>query len=422
MIARLVKETATGPDSGIAGQAPSRTADSHLMDLGKVLETHRVVVCVGSGGVGKTTASAALAVHAATTGRNVLCLTIDPARRLAQSLGLQELHGAEQQVSPELFASYGLVCRGSLSAMMLDMKRTFDELVERHATSDAQRQRILANRLYQYVSTSLAGTQEYMAMEKLHAVRHDARFDLIVLDTPPTTNALDFLDAPQKLVGAIDSPVMRWFVDTLQAAPGLGLVSRGAAFVLKGLGRFTGAEFLQHVGQFVTELNDLFGGFRERAKDVYEALKGDDVAFVIVTSPSPGTVAEAIFFSRKLREYGIVPRAMVVNRVHAAVPAYDERGPSRDALASELQRYWPDSANVTSVASGQAGPPNDLLSRMFHAAADARILAHRDRQGLERLHRAVGPDLPCVEVPAFERDVHDLGALERLSHYLAPAH
>jgi anion-transporting ArsA/GET3 family ATPase len=375
------------------------------MDLAQVLATHRVIVCVGSGGVGKTTTSAALAVRAASEGRHVLCLTIDPAKRLAQSLGLSALHGAEQQVSPELFARYGLVCRGTLSAMMLDMKRTFDDLVERHASSSAQRQRIFANRLYQYVSTSLAGTQEYMAMEKLHSVRRDPRFDLIVLDTPPTTNALDFLEAPQKLVGAIDSPVMRWFVETLQVAPGLNLVSRGAAFLLKSLGRFTGAEFLQQVGQFVTELNELFGGFRERAEAVYEDLKGPDVAFVIVTSPAPGTVAEAIFFTRKLREYGITPRAMVVNRVHTlAVEVTD-----REQLAAELVREWPMPEDA-----------EELLTRMLSARDDAAALVQRDQHGLERLRKAVG-DLPYVEVPAFERDVHDLGALSRLSHHLAQA-
>jgi anion-transporting ArsA/GET3 family ATPase len=374
------------------------------MDLAEVLATHRVIVCVGSGGVGKTTTSAALAVRAASAGRNVLCLTIDPAKRLAQSLGLSPLHGGEQQVSADLFARYGVPCRGTLWAMMLDMKRTFDDLVERHASSSAQRQRIFANRLYQYVSTSLAGTQEYMAMEKLHAVRSDPRFDLIVLDTPPTTNALDFLDAPQKLVGAIDSPVMRWFVDTLKQAPGLSLVSRGAAFVLKGLGRFTGTEFLQQVGQFVTELNDLFGGFRARAESVYEDLKGPDVAFVIVTSPAPSTVAEAIFLTRKLREYGITPRAMVINRVNTLTAPEVPR----PQLAAELARAWP----VPESTDG-------LLSRMLQARDDAMALVQRDQHGLERLQKAVGHDLPYVEVPAFARDVHDLGALSRLSNYLA---
>jgi anion-transporting ArsA/GET3 family ATPase len=378
------------------------------MDLAKVLQTHRVIVCVGSGGVGKTTTSAALAVRAAASGRRVLCLTIDPARRLAQSLGLTELHGSEQQVSKRLFAEQGVECRGSLSAMMLDMKYTFDELVARHASSPEQQRRILDNRLYQYVSTSLAGTQEYMAMEKLHDVRRDPRFDLIVLDTPPTTNALDFLDAPQKLVGAIDSPVMRWFVETLHGGSGMSVVGRGAAFVLKGLGRFTGAAFLQHVGQFVTELNELFGGFRERAKSVYEDLKGPDVAFVIVTSPSPGTVAEAIFFTRKLREYGISPRAMVVNRVHGLVDVESDS----DALLAELKTALADAPGIEAAK---------LWPRMREAAADARVLALRDQMGLQRLRRAMGSELPYVEVPAFERDVHDLAALARLSQHLAPS-
>jgi anion-transporting ArsA/GET3 family ATPase len=376
-------------------------------DLGKVLASHRIVVCVGSGGVGKTTTSAALAVHAASSGRRVLCLTIDPAKRLAQSLGLDELRGSEQSVAPELFAQHGLPLRGSLSAMMLDMKRTFDDLVASHASSPEQRDRILGNRLYQYVSTSLAGTQEYMAMEKLHAVRQDERFDLIVLDTPPTTNALDFLDAPQKLVGAIDSPVMRWFVETLEGASGFSLVGRSAAFVLKGLGRFTGMEFLQNVSQFVSELNSLFGGFRERAKAVYEDLKGRDVAFVIVTSPSPLTVAEAIYFTRKLREYGIEPKAMVVNRVHLAPEVGSADG---EELREELAQFLSQ--------RGFTQDADTLLRSLEHATEDAHTMARRDLQGLKRLRKSVGDDLPYVEVPAFDRDVHELGSLARLSEYL----
>ena len=242
-------------------------------------------------------------------------------------------------------------------------------------------------------------------MEKLHAVRRDGRFDLIVLDTPPTTNALDFLDAPQKLVGAIDSPVMRWFVETLESSSGVGLMGRSAAFVLKGLGRFTGTEFLQNVGQFVTELNSLFGGFRERAKAVYEDLKSKDVAFVIVTSPSPLTVAEAIYFTRKLRAYGIEPKAMVVNRVHTA-PEINTADDARTQLTQFLH------AHQLSIE------PNALLARMQLATEDARTLARRDAQGLKRLRQSIGDDLPYVELPAFDRDVHELGSLARLSTFL----
>ena len=369
-----------------------------------LLETRRVVVCVGSGGVGKTTIAASLALAAAQRGKRVLCLTIDPAKRLANSLGLRELQGHEQRVDPALFAEHGLPCRGSLSAMMLDMKHTFDELVARNAGSPEQKRRILDNRIYQYVSTSLAGTQEYMAMEKLHDVRRDPRFDLIVLDTPPTSHALDFLDAPQKLVGAIDSPVMRWFVQQLEERKSLGLLGKGAAFVLRGLARFTGAEFLEHVGEFVSGINALFGGFRERAQAVYDDLRGPDVAFLIVTSPSPASVGEAVFFSRKLGEYGIAPAGVVVNRVHGAVAPHAP--PSVAQLAGRL----PGGTDA-----------EGLLARMQQAARDQNALAQRDREGVRRLREHVGANMSYTEVPALDLDVHDLGSLAEVgAHLLGP--
>ncbi len=371
------------------------------MSLQDALSTRRVVVCLGSGGVGKTTTSAALALHAAMSGRRVLCLTIDPARRLANSLGLDALHHEPQRIESALFEKHGLHCRGELSAMMLDMKHTFDRLVALHAASPQQRERIYRNKLYQYVSTSLAGTQEYMAMEKLYEVRSDDRFDLIVLDTPPTTNALDFLDAPQKLVGAIDSPVMRWFVEQLERRKGIDLVSRGTALVLRGLARFTGAAFLEHVGEFLVDVNQLFGGFRERARAVYAGLRGSDVAFLIVTSPSPLSIAEAIFFQKKLVAYDIRALGIIVNRVHPAAAA-------------------PDATTSTSLQSAATPPSTNLLERMARAAVDARTLGERDREGIRRLREQMDATSTYAEVPAFDRDVHDLGALAELGAYLVP--
>jgi anion-transporting ArsA/GET3 family ATPase len=372
------------------------------MELREVLARHRVVVCLGSGGVGKTTTTAAIGLRAAIEGRRALCLTIDPAKRLANSLGLSELRDEEQLVPAALFEAQGLRCRGSLSAMMLDMKHTFDALVSRHASSPAQRDRILRNRIYQYVSTSLAGTQEYMAMEKLHEVHKDPRFDCIVLDTPPTTNALDFLDAPQKLVGAIDSSMMRWFVQQLEARRGLGLLGRGAAFVLRGLAKFTGVEFLEHVGEFVSDINELFGGFRDRARAVYDDLRGPDVAFLIVTSPSPLSVGEAVFFSKKLAEYGIEPAGVVVNRVHPEL---------------QLGARPPEPAALSRLVS----PGTDvdtLLGRMLQAARDQDALGKRDREGVRRLRQHIGPDMSYTEVPALDRDVHDLASLAQVGSYL----
>ncbi|HEY1536818.1 MAG TPA: ArsA family ATPase, partial [Polyangiaceae bacterium] len=204
-----------------------------------VLQGKRIVVCAGAGGVGKTTIAAAIALGFASQGKRVLCITIDPAKRLADSLGLGAMNAEEQLVSPELFAKAGLTVSGSLTVLMLDTKQTFDDLVARHASTPEARDRILQNRIYNYVSTSLAGTQSYMAMEKVLLVRQDPRFDLIVLDTPPTSNALDFLDAPERLIEAIDSAAMRWLVQTFEKSGrfSLNLVARGVALVLRGLGR-----------------------------------------------------------------------------------------------------------------------------------------------------------------------------------------
>jgi anion-transporting ArsA/GET3 family ATPase len=369
-------------------------------------DDHRVVVCVGSGGVGKTTTAAALAVSAAMHGKRVLCLTIDPAWRLANSLGLTEMRTREQEVPPTLFALHGLPCTGSLSAMMLDTKRTFDELVVQYASSPEARDRILENKLYQYVSSSLAGTREYMAMEKLHAVRQDTQWDLIVLDTPPTTNALDFLEAPQRLVGLIDSAAVRWFMQAFEGAGklSLGLVSRGAAFLLRGLSRFTGVAFLEQVAEFVTDLNDLFGGFRERAQQVAEALRSPDVAFVLVTSPNPLAMAEAIYFHKQLSAMGIEPRGFVVNGVH---PLHPEPEATTATLEAEAKDVLPEGTDVRRA-----------VQRLRRALDDARMLAGTDRALVGRLRARAGDRGTLVEVPAFDEDIHDLSGLAKMAEHL----
>jgi anion-transporting ArsA/GET3 family ATPase len=371
-----------------------------------VLERHRVVVCVGSGGVGKTTTAAALALYASLAGKNVLCLTIDPAKRLANSLGLDAMTGEEQVVAPELFAKAGLQAHGTLRAMMLDTKRTFDELVERYASSKERAQRILNNRLYQYISTSLAGTQEYMAMEKLHAVRQDKSYDLIILDTPPTTNALDFLDAPEKLVNAIDSPAMRWFMQAFSGAGkiGFGLVGRGAGMVMRGLAKFTGGEFLDSVAQFISDINDLFGGFTDRARAVENALRSSDVAFVLVTSPDPLAVREAAFFAEKLQGHGMRQAATVINRV---TPLLSEPHGSQQEVHAALLPLVPGGFNAAL-----------LEEKLWQALDDERLRAVTDRGEVERLHTLTKNRGLYVEVPAFEEDVHDLASLARVARHL----
>jgi anion-transporting ArsA/GET3 family ATPase len=376
------------------------------MRLTQELSQHRVVVFVGSGGVGKTTIASSFALHNALAGKRVLCLTIDPAKRLADSLGISYQGEHPQQVPPALFEQQGLSCHGTLWALMLDRKRTFDALVVKLAASPEQRARILSNTFYQFISTSLAGTQEYMAVEKLLEVNDDPSFDLIVLDTPPTTNAFDFLEAPMRLVNAIDSPVPRWFVRMLEGDQPLGLLGRGAAYVLRGLSTFTGAQLLRQIAEFVSDINQLFGGFRQRADRAYQMLRSPRMAYVLVTTATAQAAADTIFFTRKLRQYAIEPKAIVINRLH---PLLDDPHASDGELAHRLQQWLP----LPSEREAQ-----ELIRRMRAALAQARTTAGAERQATARLNERFHGTVRFVEVPALERDAHDLASLARLSHYL----
>jgi anion-transporting ArsA/GET3 family ATPase len=360
--------------------------------------------------VGKTTTAAALGLAAAARGARVLCLTIDPARRLANSLGLSEMRGEAQTVERARFEAAGLEVAGSLTVMMLDTKRTFDELVVRYASSEQARERILGNRLYQYVSTSLAGTHEYMAMEKLWAVKRSGGYDLILLDTPPTANALDFLDAPERLVDALDSAAMRWLIDAVQESGkvSLNLVARSAAAVLRGIGRLTGGGFLEQMAEFVSELNDLFGGFKERAREVAASLRGPDVAYVLVTSPEPMSIQEVLFFSDRLAEQGMPRDAFVVNRVHRAPPLRATEAEAGAALARQ----------------GVALGGGDGARRVVAAFDDEARLAATDAARLGRLAEALAGMAPRpvrVDVPALPYDVHDLRSLAEVAGVLVGA-
>ncbi|HYQ41566.1 MAG TPA: ArsA-related P-loop ATPase [Polyangiaceae bacterium] len=373
--------------------------------LRPLLDGKRIVVCVGAGGVGKTTVAATIALGFAQQGERVLCITIDPAKRLADSLGLGTMSAEEQQVSPELLAGAGVPTSGTLTVLMLDTKRTFDELIRRHASSPAVRDRILQNRIYSYVSTSLAGTQSYMAMEKVLLVRQDPRFDRIVLDTPPTSNALDFLDAPERLIEAIDSAAMRWLVQTMEKSGrfSLNFLARGVALVLRGIGRLTGKGFLEHLAEFVVELNELFGGFRERAAAVAKAFRSPDMAYVLVTSPAPAAIDEVSYFAARLREQGMHPDAVVVNRVQPNPP-----------LA--------DSAELLRVAHGLGLElPAETGERVQRAAADERTRATFEARQLEQLDRSLGSQPPAIlRVPVQAADVHDVGRLSQVALLLFP--
>lgn len=366
--------------------------------LQRLTANRRVVVCAGAGGVGKTTIAAALSLSAAGRGRRVLCLTIDPARRLADSLGLTLAPGVEAEVAPERLAAVGAGTTGSLSVAMLDPKQTFDDLVARHASSPAAAQKILQNQFYRHVSTSLAGTQSYMAMEKVLAVLKSGRYDLIVLDTPPTSEALDFLDAPERLVEALDSPAMRWLVQAIQPTGGFSmrLLARGVAALLRTMGRMTGRGFLEDMAAFVGELNELFGGFKERASEVSRAFRAPDFGYLLVAAPSAPALEEARFFAERLRRSGLRADALVLNRVHsAAAPAPTE------AVASLLAQR------------GLGFDPQQLLK----AQADEQERARTEAPEVEKARRLFPPESLWF-VPVMAGDVRGLADLANVSRAL----
>jgi anion-transporting ArsA/GET3 family ATPase len=373
-------------------------------NLASLIETRRVLITVGAGGVGKTTTAAAIGVAAARHGRHVLCLTIDPAHRLAESLGLERMSTEAQEVAPALFARAGIPLKGSLTAMMLDTKRTFDELVRKYSSTQAKAEKLLDNKLYRYVSTTLAGTQEYMAMEKLVAVKSDPRFDLIVLDTPPTTNALDFLDAPERLIEALDSATMKWFVAAFESTGklSLNLLARSAAVILRGIGKITGGGFLEAMAEFITELNDLFGGFKQRAVMVEKALRSPEVAFVLVTSPAPMSIREVLYFSERLEQAGMPRGAFVVNRFRLPPPRARDGVSVKDAKAAIDAHHLP--------------LEDDAPARLVQAHGDAVKLAALDAFHIRALGARTG--VPTVRVPEFPADVHDLRGLAQLADVL----
>lgn len=367
--------------------------------LQRLTATRRVVVCAGAGGVGKTTIAAALSLSAAGRGRRVLCLTIDPARRLADSLGLTLSPGVEAEVAPERLAAVGAGTAGSLSVAMLDPKQTFDDLVARHASSPEAAQKILQNQFYRHVSTSLAGTQSYMAMEKVLSVLKSGRYDLIVLDTPPTSEALDFLDAPERLVEALDSPAMRWLVQAIQPTGGFSmrLLARGVAALLRTMGRMTGRGFLEDMAAFVGELNELFGGFKERASEVSRAFRAPDFGYLLVAAPSGPALEEARFFAERLKRSGLRADALVLNRVHTPVttPA------PADAIASLL------------AERGLGLQPDQLLK----AQADEQGRARTEAPEIEKARR-IFPGENLWFVPVMAGDVRGLADLAKVSRAL----
>jgi anion-transporting ArsA/GET3 family ATPase len=374
-------------------------------EVDALLDTAKILVCCGSGGVGKTTTAAALALRAAERGRRTVVLTIDPARRLAQSMGLTELDN-----TPRPVAGVDTSAGGSLDAMMLDMKRTFDEIVLAHAEPDKAEQ-IFANPFYQALSSSFAGTQEYMAMEKLGQLKAAGEHDLVVVDTPPTRSALDFLDAPERMTTLMDGRMVRILLAPAKAGGKayLKVVTTGFSVFTSAITRIIGAQVLQDVSQFVAALETMFGGFRERAQATYDLLKSEGTAFVVVAAPERDALREASYFVERLSEETMPLGGLVVNRVHrsAAMTLSAERAL---AAAEDLQRQ--------SGTGGVTEADETLASGVLRLHAERMTLAARERRLQERFSYA-HPGVPVTEVAALPGDVHDLDGLRRIGADLA---
>ena len=349
----------------------------------QLLARKEVCICAGSGGVGKTTTAAAIALGMAARGRKVAVLTIDPAKRLANSLGLPELGNEERRVAVD-----GL--QGELWAMMLDAKRTFDERIEWHAPDERTREAVLANPVYQELSSAVAGSQEYMAMEKLFELHREGRYDLLVLDTPPSASAFDFLEAPGKLSAFIDSRSLQLF--TAPGRLGLRLFGRGGGVLFSVMRRATGIDLLEDLSVFFRSFGDMSAGFRERAERVQTLLGSPRTGFVLVTSPRRRAISEAMAFHHRLLDTGLPFSGVVVNRVHVV---------GGDATTEGL--------------AGPAGP--ELTRKVADSLADNRRLAEGDHANLQVLKRRLGRK-PMIEVPELDEEVHDLEGLQRVGGHL----
>ena len=369
-----------------------------MASVAEILEGKEICICAGSGGVGKTTTSAAIAAGLAAEGKRVVVLTIDPAKRLADSLGLKELGNEPSKVDPRLFEQAGVEVEGELWAMMLDAKATFDELVRKHAPDAETRDRILDNSIYRQLSNALAGSQEYMAMEKLFELHATGEWDVLVLDTPPSRNALDFLDAPRRLTQFIEGRGMQMFMKPTGFAT--RVVGRGSSMALGVLKRIIGIDLISDLAEFFEAFSGMVGGFRERAKRVTELLGAKETTFVIVCGPQGDPIDEAVYFHRKLVEAKMPVGGVIVNKVHYHSSGADDS--AEGSLPKDIKRVVKD---------------DDLAGRVVANFEDFKALAERDAANIEHLAREL-KQKRVIRVPYLDEDVHDLAGLLEINRYL----
>ncbi|MET9380947.1 ArsA family ATPase [Streptomyces sp. NPDC002928] len=450
------------PDPAPAQDTARRLSPARVLDVDPLLDDPgtRIVVCCGSGGVGKTTTAAALGLRAAERGRKVVVLTIDPARRLAQSMGIDSLDNTPRRVK-------GVDGDGELHAMMLDMKRTFDEIVEAHADRE-RAATILNNPFYQSLSAGFAGTQEYMAMEKLGQLRARDEWDLIVVDTPPSRSALDFLDAPKRLGSFLDGRLIRLLTAPakLGGRAGMAFLNVGMSMMTGTLGKLLGGQLLKDVQTFVAAMDTTFGGFRTRADATYKLLQAPGTAFLVVAAPERDALREAAYFVERLAAEDMPLAGLVLNRVHgsgaarlsaeralaaaenldlAAEPADPDEpagpaGPAAENLEEPCivdqdggkagLRNSPDTYGSSESSASQPGSPGtdqstgagqsieQLTAGLLRLHAERMQLLSREQRTRDRF-TALHPEVAVAEVGALPGDVHDLAGLRDIGNRLA---
>jgi anion-transporting ArsA/GET3 family ATPase len=363
--------------------------------LGKRLKGKRVCICLGAGGVGKTTTSAALALGLAARGQKVAVVTIDPAARLATALGLERLSGEPSLIERSLLAEHGVECKGELWAMMLDSKGTFDDIVARLAADEREREQILANPIYRELSSAVAGSQELSAMAKLYELRHERDFDVIVLDTPPSRNAVDFLETPNRLLGFLEGRALKVFLSPGGFAARVFGRSTGIVFAI--FARVTGVDMLSDLSTFFRSLSGILDGFGERTRGVAKLLRDPTTTFMVITSPEPEPAHEAAFLAERLTQTQMERGGLIVNRMH-----FDGLG---DHSVEQVQAMLePDLGER-------------LASRVAHNLADFDVLVQRDRDTVAQLSGKLGDGDPIL-VPHMDEDIRDLAGLARLAEYL----
>lgn len=371
------------------------------MNLENLIEKKRLIICCGSGGVGKTTMAAALALKATLMGKTVVVLTIDPARRLANSLGLKNLGNEEKEIPFSEFEKANLKPKGKMFALMMDTKRTFDKIIEKYAPSEESKQAIFNNTLYQHLSGMIAGSQEYMAMEKVYELYQNDKFDLIVLDTPPTQHALDFLDAPQKMTQAVSDSILKWFLkpSLFLGRASLKFIEKSTRTIFKTFDHVMGFDFMQDLSAMLISTAGLLEGFKERAQEVSDLLHQPKTAFLLVTAPQGMVVPEALFFHEKIKEYKLPFAGFIVNRVY---PSLNFKS-NKEELKKKMRKADLTAKEVETLS--------DILEKY-------QCLVDQDQEHLDLLEERLKKKESITLIPYLDSDVHDLAGLAKIGEYL----